>query len=320
MRPFEADRRVYLVLGAHLMNEDAADALLKDLEEPPPYAVIVLVADELGPLPPTIRSRCQLVPFRRLSQRAVKALSLLPRARAASSWTHSRGSRPAGSTAPTGSSTRTPGERRERPDRARALGLPGSRLRSGDAPRAWSRTWRRQRAEARAGRRREGAAAVDETAARARAAARSAPAGAPSARRSSTRSTSSPSWYRDLVVVAAGAEGAVAQLRPARRALRGRASRARARGRAGRRGGARGLALVRVPGPAGPRPRRRSSCGCAASWMHQLRRASCMDGGRCRVLARAGKVYSFDPGGLELAWNDEGRSARRRAVRSSGAS
>jgi DNA polymerase-3 subunit delta' len=55
------------------MNEDAADALLKDLEEPPPYAVVVLVADELGPLPPTIRSRCQHVPFRRLSQRAIKA-------------------------------------------------------------------------------------------------------------------------------------------------------------------------------------------------------------------------------------------------------
>jgi DNA polymerase-3 subunit delta' len=35
--------------------------------------VIVLVADELGLLPPTIRSRCQLVPFRRLSQRAIKA-------------------------------------------------------------------------------------------------------------------------------------------------------------------------------------------------------------------------------------------------------
>lgn len=73
MRPFEADRRVYLVLRAHLMNEDAADALLKDLEEPPPYAIIVLVADELGLLPPTIRSRCQAVPFRRLSQRAIKA-------------------------------------------------------------------------------------------------------------------------------------------------------------------------------------------------------------------------------------------------------
>ena len=72
MRPFEADRRVYLVLDAERMNEDAADALLKDLEEPPPYAVLVLVASELGPLPPTILSRCQAVPFRRLSERAVR--------------------------------------------------------------------------------------------------------------------------------------------------------------------------------------------------------------------------------------------------------
>lgn len=72
MRPFEADRRVYVVLDAHRMNEDAADALLKDLEEPPPYAVLVLVASELGPLPPTILSRCQLVPFRRLSEQSVR--------------------------------------------------------------------------------------------------------------------------------------------------------------------------------------------------------------------------------------------------------
>ena len=74
MRPFEADRRVYLVQRAHLMNEDAADALLKDLEEPPLYAVIVLIADDLGPIPETIRSRCQLVPFRRLSERAIREL------------------------------------------------------------------------------------------------------------------------------------------------------------------------------------------------------------------------------------------------------
>ena len=72
MRPFEADRRVYLVLGADTLNDEAADALLKDLEEPPPYAVILLVADDLGPIAETIRSRCQLVPFRRLSERAVR--------------------------------------------------------------------------------------------------------------------------------------------------------------------------------------------------------------------------------------------------------
>ena len=72
MRPFEASKRVYLIFSADLLNAEAADALLKDLEEPPPYAVIVLVADDLGPLPATIRSRCQLVPFRRLSARAIR--------------------------------------------------------------------------------------------------------------------------------------------------------------------------------------------------------------------------------------------------------
>jgi len=74
MRPFESDRRVYLLHRAHLMNEDAADALLKDLEEPPSYAVIVLIADDLGPLPETILSRCQLVPFRRLSEKVIREL------------------------------------------------------------------------------------------------------------------------------------------------------------------------------------------------------------------------------------------------------
>ena len=73
MRPFEADRRVYLLFAAESMNDDAMDALLKDLEEPPPYAVMVLVADDIGPLSETIRSRCQLVPFRRLSERAMRA-------------------------------------------------------------------------------------------------------------------------------------------------------------------------------------------------------------------------------------------------------
>jgi DNA polymerase-3 subunit delta' len=72
MRPFEADRRVYLIFDADELNDDAADALLKDLEEPPPYAVAVLVADDLGPLPETIRSRCQLVPFRRLTEATVR--------------------------------------------------------------------------------------------------------------------------------------------------------------------------------------------------------------------------------------------------------
>src|SRR5207253_6951569 len=75
MRPFEADRRVYLIQRAHLLNEDAADALLKDLEEPPPYAVMVRIAGDLGSIPETIRSRCQPLPFLRPPERPARALA-----------------------------------------------------------------------------------------------------------------------------------------------------------------------------------------------------------------------------------------------------
>jgi DNA polymerase-3 subunit delta' len=67
MRPFEAARRVYLILGAHLLRDDSANALLKSLEEPPSYAVFVLVSDHADGMLPTILSRVQLVPFRRFS-------------------------------------------------------------------------------------------------------------------------------------------------------------------------------------------------------------------------------------------------------------
>jgi DNA polymerase-3 subunit delta' len=73
MRPFEAERRVYLVFAAESMNREAADALLKDLEEPPSYAVFVLVSGDLARIAATIRSRCQPVSFHRLSEHAIRA-------------------------------------------------------------------------------------------------------------------------------------------------------------------------------------------------------------------------------------------------------
>jgi DNA polymerase-3 subunit delta' len=71
MRPFEAQWRVYLIFSAETMNREAADALLKDLEEPPAYAVFVLVASDPRRISATIRSRCQSVSFHRLSEQAV---------------------------------------------------------------------------------------------------------------------------------------------------------------------------------------------------------------------------------------------------------
>ncbi len=67
MRPFEGDRRVYLILDAHLLRDDSANALLKSLEEPPPYAVFMLVSDNAERMLATIRSRVVPVPFRRLA-------------------------------------------------------------------------------------------------------------------------------------------------------------------------------------------------------------------------------------------------------------
>jgi DNA polymerase-3 subunit delta' len=69
LRPVESDWRVIIVDDAELMQETAQEALLKTLEDPPPYAVVVLLASDAELLLPTVRSRCQAI-----------ELSLLPRA------------------------------------------------------------------------------------------------------------------------------------------------------------------------------------------------------------------------------------------------
>ena len=56
-RPTEAKRRVFIFTDAAFMKE-AANALLKVLEEPPDFATIFLLARNAGELLPTIRSRC----------------------------------------------------------------------------------------------------------------------------------------------------------------------------------------------------------------------------------------------------------------------
>lgn len=59
--PFEAERKVYIIEDAETLTEEAANGLLKTLEEPPSYAVLVLLAVEAASLPETIRSRCAVL-------------------------------------------------------------------------------------------------------------------------------------------------------------------------------------------------------------------------------------------------------------------
>jgi DNA polymerase-3 subunit delta' len=61
--PFESTRRVFVIESAETMNEQAANRLLKTLEEPPAYAHLLLVSDRKEEVLATIASRCVHVRF-----------------------------------------------------------------------------------------------------------------------------------------------------------------------------------------------------------------------------------------------------------------
>lgn len=62
-RPYEAQARFFIIDDAHKMNDAAANALLKTLEEPPATSYIFLITSRPDSLLPTIRSRCQMMRF-----------------------------------------------------------------------------------------------------------------------------------------------------------------------------------------------------------------------------------------------------------------
>ncbi len=68
MKPTQGRRRVFLFRDAERMNDEAQNALLKTLEEPPGSACLILVTASGDRLLPTIRSRCQRIAFDLLPQ------------------------------------------------------------------------------------------------------------------------------------------------------------------------------------------------------------------------------------------------------------
>ncbi|MEJ7652324.1 MAG: hypothetical protein WKH64_02685 [Chloroflexia bacterium] len=59
--PFQGEYKVYIIDDAETLTDEAANGLLKTLEEPPSYAVLVLLAVTDASLPETVRSRCTAV-------------------------------------------------------------------------------------------------------------------------------------------------------------------------------------------------------------------------------------------------------------------
>lgn len=62
--PFSSPYKVYIIDEAHMLTKEAANALLKTLEEPPSHVVFILATTDPDKLPSTIVSRCQKVVFK----------------------------------------------------------------------------------------------------------------------------------------------------------------------------------------------------------------------------------------------------------------
>ena len=73
LSPLEAGRKVFLFEEGGMMNDEAANALLKTLEEPAPSSLFVIVAETEEQLPDTIASRCRTVVFGRVGESDVVA-------------------------------------------------------------------------------------------------------------------------------------------------------------------------------------------------------------------------------------------------------
>src|SRR5260370_14475995 len=71
-RPFEGAARVFIVEDADTMNDQASNALLKTLEEPPPTSHLILTTSNPTSLLPTIRSRCQIIRFAPILREAIE--------------------------------------------------------------------------------------------------------------------------------------------------------------------------------------------------------------------------------------------------------
>jgi DNA polymerase-3 subunit delta' len=73
-QPYEAAARVFIINDAEKMNDEAANALLKTLEEPPSTTFIILVTARPDALLSTIRSRCQTIRFAPVAESEIENL------------------------------------------------------------------------------------------------------------------------------------------------------------------------------------------------------------------------------------------------------
>lgn len=72
--PNSSKYKVYIIDEVHMLSNSAFNALLKTIEEPPPYVVFIFATTEIHKVPATIRSRCQQFYFRLIDIDLIKTL------------------------------------------------------------------------------------------------------------------------------------------------------------------------------------------------------------------------------------------------------
>ena len=70
--PSQLKYKVYIIDEVHMLSDDAFNALLKTLEEPPDHAVFILATTDPQKVPETVVSRCQCFSFKRISSNTIK--------------------------------------------------------------------------------------------------------------------------------------------------------------------------------------------------------------------------------------------------------
>jgi len=74
IKPYSSERKIYIIDEAEKMTEGAQNALLKTIEEPPAYAVVILLVNNITALLPTILSRCVQLNLRPIAKNTIKRL------------------------------------------------------------------------------------------------------------------------------------------------------------------------------------------------------------------------------------------------------
>jgi DNA polymerase III subunit delta' len=74
VKPYESEKKIYIIKDAHKLTVQAANTFLKTLEEPPSDTVIILLTINAHLLIPTIVSRCQLIKAEKESVKAIETL------------------------------------------------------------------------------------------------------------------------------------------------------------------------------------------------------------------------------------------------------